>query len=260
SACTQRQAHAARTSGARHSAKAPGGIARAREMAAGAGGGWSAASAVALHARARRRGPARTGRALLLGAAAAGAALASARAVLREAGRSFAAAGGRPDEGVVQGAGGPRGARRREWLAAAGAAGVAGPTPARASEISVFGANLDLSFLDPKAPEDYNKPPADAEVFPSGLVSKILLRPQCALSKFTPPEKLAKCPKAKPYDKAPSYPVEVAKVGHGRFFYVVETWRQFSCPRTVKKRPRGSAWRSGRSPGCRRHEQKCNVG
>ncbi|CAK0825572.1 unnamed protein product [Prorocentrum cordatum] len=93
------------------------------------------------------------------------------------------------------------GARRREWLAAAGAAGVAGPTPARASEISVFGANLDLSFLDPKAPEDYNKPPADAEVFPSGLVSKILLRPQCALSKFTPPEKLAKCPKAKPYDK-----------------------------------------------------------
>jgi len=60
---------------------------------------------------------------------------------------------------------------------------------------------LDLSFLDPRAPEDFNTPPADAQVFPSGLVSKMLLRPQCALSKFTTPEKLAQCTKANLYDK-----------------------------------------------------------
>jgi peptidylprolyl isomerase len=77
-----------------------------------------------------------------------------------------------------------------------------GASPGQASELQLFGgAVLDLSFLDPKAPDDYNKPPADAEVLPSGLIYKTLLRPQCALSKFSSAEKLAKCPKARSWDK-----------------------------------------------------------
>lgn len=60
---------------------------------------------------------------------------------------------------------------------------------------------LDLSFLDPPAPKDLAAPPADAEFTVSGLVSKMLLRPSCALSKYTPPEQLAKCQRPGPYDK-----------------------------------------------------------
>lgn len=58
-----------------------------------------------------------------------------------------------------------------------------------------------MDLFDPKAPSDAANPPADAEKLPSGLVTKILLRPACALSKSSTPEQLAKCQKAKTYDK-----------------------------------------------------------
>jgi len=60
---------------------------------------------------------------------------------------------------------------------------------------------FDLSFLDPPAPADAASPPPDVEVRSGGLKSKMLLRPTCALSKFTPPEEIAKCPRPTKYDK-----------------------------------------------------------
>jgi len=62
------------------------------------------------------------------------------------------------------------------------------------------GQGFDLSFLDPKAPPDVAGPPKDAEVLSSGLASKMLLRPTCALSKSIPltnPD----CERPQPYDK-----------------------------------------------------------
>ena len=80
--------------------------------------------------------------------------------------------------------------------------------------LSVFWQGLDLSFLDPKAPDDVAAVPKDAEILPSafalaaystaseessspflatqtpslqgGLATKMLLRPTCALSKSIP--------------------------------------------------------------------------
>lgn len=98
-------------------------------------------------------------------------------------------------------------APRRLLLSAAGASllgaspGLLQPQPASASSLATPFGGIDLSFLDPPAPPDFAKPPADAEVLPSGLASKILLRPTCALSKYAPPEVLAKCKRARPYDK-----------------------------------------------------------
>eukprot|EP00913_Durusdinium_trenchii_P016442 g15456.t1 len=52
---------------------------------------------------------------------------------------------------------------------------------APAAPIYARGQGLDLSFLDPKAPPDVSAPPKDAELLPSGLATKMLLRPTCAL-------------------------------------------------------------------------------
>mmetsp|Transcript_79797 Transcript_79797/g.222134 ORF Transcript_79797/g.222134 Transcript_79797/m.222134 type:complete len:353 (-) Transcript_79797:101-1159(-) len=95
---------------------------------------------------------------------------------------------------------------RRQWLLGASGAAVASAAPgaerAHASSIGTpFGFELDVSFLDPPAPPDVAKPPPDAEVTPSGLASKVLLRPSCALSKFTPPEVLAKCQRPAAWDR-----------------------------------------------------------
>jgi len=83
--------------------------------------------------------------------------------------------------------------RRRELLRVASCV-----TPA--IPFSANGQGFDLSFLDPKAPPDVSGPPRDAEVFSSGLASKMLLRPTCALSKSIPltnPD----CQRPQPYDK-----------------------------------------------------------
>mmetsp|Transcript_80847 Transcript_80847/g.232292 ORF Transcript_80847/g.232292 Transcript_80847/m.232292 type:complete len:341 (+) Transcript_80847:47-1069(+) len=91
---------------------------------------------------------------------------------------------------------------RRSLLGAAGSAlGTSAGlqvSPALASEM--FG--LDVSFLDPPAPPDVAAPPADAEVLPSGLVTKLLLRPQCALAKSMALNS-EKCvaERARPFDK-----------------------------------------------------------
>jgi len=95
---------------------------------------------------------------------------------------------------------------RRCILNSAGAAAaselLAGqPKAAFASSLKTPWFDIPMDFVDPPAPPDVAKPPDDAEKLPSGLVSKIILRPACALSKSTPPEQLAKCQKAKPYDK-----------------------------------------------------------
>ncbi|CAK9110327.1 unnamed protein product [Durusdinium trenchii] len=71
---------------------------------------------------------------------------------------------------------------------------------APAAPIYARGQGLDLSFLDPKAPPDVSAPPKDAELLPSGLATKMLLRPTCALSKSIPltnPD----CERPQAYDK-----------------------------------------------------------
>jgi len=87
------------------------------------------------------------------------------------------------------------GRRNAITLSLAAAAGAASPAEPSYAE-GFFGVNLD-----PPAPADAASPPADAEVSPSGLKSKMLLRPTCALSKYTPPEVVAKCPKPTASDK-----------------------------------------------------------
>jgi len=90
--------------------------------------------------------------------------------------------------------------RREVLLGSAGGAVVTGASPAQASTGSqLFG--VDFSFLDPAAPESYQKPPKDAEFTESGLASKVLLRPTCALSKSSTKEMLAACPHPQPFDK-----------------------------------------------------------
>lgn len=55
-------------------------------------------------------------------------------------------------------------------------------SPSRAASLLGF----DVSFLDPPAPPDVASVPPDAEVLPSGLATKLLLRPTCALSVSMP--------------------------------------------------------------------------
>lgn len=88
---------------------------------------------------------------------------------------------------------------RRQLLSTVGTVGAGSLLEGTsASASSMFG--LDISFLDPPAPADVAKPPADAEVLPSGLITKLILRPSCALS-VSQSLKSDKCEKALPYDK-----------------------------------------------------------
>jgi len=84
---------------------------------------------------------------------------------------------------------------------AVASAGWLSPSLVSADRLAHAEGFFDLSFLDPPAPADAASPPADVEVTASGLKSKMLLRPTCALSKFTPPEEIAKCPRPSVYDK-----------------------------------------------------------
>ncbi|CAE7266814.1 FKBP9 [Symbiodinium necroappetens] len=83
--------------------------------------------------------------------------------------------------------------RRRWFFNAAASAGVAENLPAYAQ-------GIDLGFLDPKAPKDVAVAPGDAEVTSSGLKSKLLLRPTCALSKSIPLTN-PNCERPQPWDK-----------------------------------------------------------
>jgi len=83
--------------------------------------------------------------------------------------------------------------RRRWFFNAAASAGVAENLPAYAQ-------GIDLGFLDPKAPKDVAVAPGDAEVTSSGLKSKLLLRPTCALSKSIPLTNPS-CERPQPWDK-----------------------------------------------------------
>eukprot|EP00971_Amphidinium_carterae_P238263 4729979-Amphidinium_carterae.1 len=93
--------------------------------------------------------------------------------------------------------------RGRRHMLSNAAAAAGGLSPALFEKDRLVHAEgfFDLSFLDPPAPADAASPPPDVEVRSGGLKSKMLLRPTCALSKFTPPEEIAKCPRPTKYDK-----------------------------------------------------------
>eukprot|EP00930_Biecheleria_cincta_P037478 TRINITY_DN25733_c0_g1_i1.p1 TRINITY_DN25733_c0_g1~~TRINITY_DN25733_c0_g1_i1.p1 ORF type:complete len:355 (+),score=58.42 TRINITY_DN25733_c0_g1_i1:34-1065(+) len=78
--------------------------------------------------------------------------------------------------------------------------GLSAPFAHAASIATPFGFSIDTGLLDPRAPPDVAGPPADAEVTASGLASKILLRPTCALSSSKPLDN-PDCERANPYDK-----------------------------------------------------------
>jgi len=78
--------------------------------------------------------------------------------------------------------------------------GLSTPFARAASFATPFGFTIDTGLLDPKAPPDVAGVPADAEVTASGLASKILLRPTCALSSSKPLDN-PDCERANAYDK-----------------------------------------------------------
>mmetsp|Transcript_55430 Transcript_55430/g.104067 ORF Transcript_55430/g.104067 Transcript_55430/m.104067 type:complete len:334 (-) Transcript_55430:110-1111(-) len=90
---------------------------------------------------------------------------------------------------------GPLPTARRRWLMT-----VVVPAGAGLQSPAIAAPGLDLSFLDPQAPPDVAKPPSDAELLPSGLKTKLLLRPSCALSKSIPLTN-PNCERAQPWDK-----------------------------------------------------------